>query len=378
MKLPFSRVQIKLPWGIDPHHQIFGVGVDWSLFILPTLLSFLGIVFIFSVTYSQKPFLMISQIIYFIIGLAIAILLTFFDYRNLRGLAPILYGILIVLLIAVLFLGSHAFGAARWIDLKIFQLQPSEIGKVIILLFLARIFAEAKDFNYKKILLIIGAVLVPMILILMQPDFGTAMVFFVTLLILLFFSNIKKIILLAVIAGLILAAPVGWHFLKTYQKERIYTFINPSNDPYGSGYNVAQAKITVGSGGLWGKGIGKGSQIQLNFLPVAHTDFIFASAAEAIGFVGSTALILLLIFLVTRMINVARKSKDLFGYYFALGWGLILLFQIFVNVGMNMGIMPVTGIPLPFVSSGGTSMFTNMAAIGILQSIYLRHRKISF
>lgn len=363
MKLP----RIKLPWGID-----------WSLFILPTLLSFLGIVFIFSVTYSQKPLLMISQIIYFIIGLVIALLLAFFDYRNLRGLAPILYGILIVLLIAVLFLGSHAFGAARWIDLKIFQLQPSEIGKVIILLFLARIFAETKDFDFKKILLIVGIVLVPMILILMQPDFGTAMVFFAALLILLFFSNVKKIILLAVIAGLILAAPVGWHFLKTYQKDRIYTFINPSKDPYGSGYNVAQAKITVGSGGLWGKGIGKGSQIQLNFLPVAHTDFIFASAAESIGFVGSTGLILLLIFLVTRMINVARASKDLFGYYFAIGWGLTLLFQMFINIGMNMGLVPVTGIPLPFVSSGGTSMFTNMAAIGILQSIYLRHRKISF
>jgi len=367
MKLPLLRGQIKLPWGID-----------WSLFILATLLSTLGVVFIFSVTYSQNPYLMISQIIYFLIGAVIAVLLTFFDYRNLRGLSPILYGVLLVLLIIVLFLGSHAFGAARWIDLKIFQLQPSEIGKVIILLLLARIFAETKEFDFKKILLIIGIVIVPIILILRQPDFGTAMVFFVALLILFFFSNVKKIILLAIIAGLILAAPVGWHFLKPYQKDRIYTFINPSKDPYGSGYNVTQAKITVGSGGLWGKGIGKGSQIQLNFLPVAHTDFIFASAAESIGFVGSTGLILLLVFLVVRIINVARVSKDLFGYYFALGWGLTLLFQVFVNVGMNMGIMPVTGIPLPFISSGGTSMLTNMAAIGILQSIYLRHRKISF
>jgi len=197
-------------------------------------------------------------------------------------------------------------------------------------------------------------------------------------LILLFFSNIKKIILVGIVATLIISLPVGWHFLKPYQKNRIYTFMNPSADPYGSGYNVTQAKITVGSGGLMGQGIGKGTQIQLNFLPIAHSDFIFASTAEAIGFAGSIFLILLLIFLVFRVLNVAKVAKDYFGFYFAIAWGLVLLFQIFINIGMNLGIMPVTGIPLPFVSYGGSAILTNFAAIGILQSIYLRHRKISF
>lgn len=364
MKLP----KVRLPWGID-----------WTLYILPFLLSTFGVVVIFSVTYSTKPLLMISQIIYILLGSAVAILLTFFDYRNLRSFSLFLYLIIIILLILVLLFGDRTFGAARWIDLKVFQLQPSEIGKLIIILVLSRIFAENyKDFRWRHLFLVFGIVGLPMILILRQPDFGTAMVILWGLLILLFFSNIKKIILVGIIAGLILALPIGWHFLKPYQKQRIYTFINPSADPYGSGYNVTQAKITVGSGGLLGQGIGQGTQIQLNFLPVAHSDFIFASTAEAVGFAGSTSLIILLLFLIFRVLNVARISKDLFGFYFAVGWGMILLFQVLVNIGMNLGIMPVTGIPLPFVSYGGSAMLTNMAAIGILQSIYLRHRKITF
>jgi len=362
-----NPLKFRLPWGFD-----------WALFVVPIFLSFWGIVFIYSVTYSSNPTLMIDQIIYVAIGLVIMLALTFFDYRNIRGFAWILYGILLVLLIAVLFLGDRTFGASRWIDLKFFQLQPSEIGKLLILLFLARIFAETQEFNWKKILLIFATVGVPTALILLQPDFGTAMVFFMGLLILLFFSKIKRIALVVILAGLIVVTPIGWKLLKPYQKQRVYTFINPASDPYGSGYNVTQARITVGSGGLWGVGIGQGTQIQLNFLPVAHSDFIFATIAESVGFVGSAILILVYIFLVSRIINVAKVAKDYFGYYFAIGWGVALLFQIFVNIGMNIGIMPVTGIPLPFLSSGGTSMLTNLAAMGILQSIYFRHRKIAF
>lgn len=362
------KLRIKIPWGID-----------WTLYVIPIILVIFGVVIIFSVTYSTKPLLMISQIIYIVLGLAVAVFLTLLDYRNLRSFSLFLYIILIILLILVLLFGDRTFGASRWIDFKFFQLQPSEIGKLIIMLLLARIFTENhQHFRTRHIFLALGIVALPIILILLQPDFGTAMVILFGLLSLLFYSSIKKIILVGILAGLILAAPIGWHFLKPYQKERLYTFINPSADPYGSGYNVAQAKITVGSGGLWGQGIGKGTQIQLNFLPVAHTDFIFASTAEAVGFGGSMFLILTLLFLVIRVFNVAKVSKDIFGFYFAAGWGLILLFEIFVNIGMNLGIMPITGIPLPFVSYGGSSILTNMAAIGILQSIYLRHRKITF
>lgn len=363
-----SFKKFRLPWGIN-----------WALFLVPLLLSIFGVVMIFSVTYSTKPLLMISQIIYILIGLAGAIFLAFFDYRNLRSFSLFLYLIIIILLVLVLIFGDRTFGAARWIDLKIFQLQPSELAKLIITLLLARIFAEnQKNFGLKHLFLVFVLVSIPVTLVLKQPDFGTAMVIFWGLLCFLFFSNIKKIILISILAGLILSMPVGWHFLKPYQKQRIYTFINPSLDPYGSGYNVTQAKITVGSGGLLGQGIGKGTQIQLNFLPVAHSDFIFATTAESVGFIGSTFLTILLFFLIYLVLDVAKKSKDLFGFYFAMVWGMILLFQIFVNIGMNLGIMPVTGIPLPFVSYGGSSMLTNMAALGILQSIYLRHKKITF
>lgn len=362
------KFKLRLPWGID-----------WTLYAIPALLTIFGVVIIFSVTYSTNPMLVVSQIIYILLGFTAAIFLTILDYRNLRSFSFALYVILIILLILVMFFGDKTFGAARWIDFKIFQLQPSELGKLIILIVLARIFAEHhKDFGIKQLLLVLAIVILPVIFILRQPDFGTAMVIVVELLVLLFYSNIKKIILVGILAAMVVLAPVGWHFLKPYQKQRVYTFINPSADPYGSGYNVTQAKITVGSGGLLGQGIGMGTQIQLNFLPIAHSDFVFASTAEAVGFAGSVFLLLMLLFLVFRVLNVAKVSKDSFGFYFAITWGLILLFQIFINVGMNLGIMPVTGIPLPFISYGGSSILTNLFAIGILQSIYLRHRKITF
>ena len=363
MRLP----KLKLPYGFD-----------WSLYLVPLLLCILSVVMIFSITFATKPTIMISQIIFIVIGFVIAILLSFLDYRVIRGFSFFLYIITIILLLYVSVFGKTDFGASRWIDLGFFQLQPSEIGKLTIVLFLSRFFAEKENFNWRDLFLLLVIVALPIILILIQPDFGTAMVIFISFVALLAFSKFPKIILIGVISALIIAAPIGWHFLKDYQKQRIYTFINPGSDPYNTGYNVTQAKITVGSGGLWGQGIGRGTQIQLNFLPVAHSDFIFASTAESIGFVGSSALIIVMLFLIARIIALARVAKDMFGFYIAIGWAFVLLFEVLINVGMNMGIMPVTGIPLPFVSSGGTAMITNLAAIGILQSIYLRHRKITF
>ena len=353
-------------------------GVDWSLYLVPLVLAILGIVIIFSVTFQNRPFVVISQIVYLLLGIGLAIFLSFLDYRVLRGFSFFLYLIVMALLILVFFFGNRTFGANRWIDFGFFQLQPSEIGKLVLLLFLSRFFTEKEEFNFRDLFLLLAIVGLPMFLILLQPDFGTAIVFLVILIVMLSFSKFPKTILIGIFAAIIIFAPIGWHFLKQYQKQRVYTFINPAQDPYGSGYNVAQAKITVGSGGLWGEGIGKGTQIQLNFLPVAQSDFIFASTAEALGFIGSSLLILLFIFLIVRIITLARNAKDAFGFYISIGWAFVLLFEVLVNVGMNLGIMPVTGIPLPFVSFGGSAMITNLAAIGILQSIYLRHRKITF
>lgn len=363
MKFPF----FKLPYG-----------VDWSLYILPILLSSLGIAVIYSITYSSNSRLALDQGVFLSLGLAISIALTILDYRTLKGLYFILYIIGLILLILVLFIGSKSFGATRWIDLYIFQLQPSEIFKLIILITLSKLYADWKEIDFKKVFISICLVLLPLFLIIKQPDLGTASVVFVGFLTILFLSPIKKVYLIISLVIIMAFSPLGWHFLKTYQKNRIIAFINPAADPYGVGYNVTQAKIAVGSGGLLGQGLGRGSQSELNFLPVAHTDFIFAGIAEATGFVGSTLLISLFIIMVIRIFNVAKVAKDNFGMYLAAGIGMIFLFQALVNIGMNLGIMPVTGVPLPFVSSGGSSMLTSFACIGILQSIYRRHKKIVF
>jgi len=315
---------------------------------------------------------------YIILGLIGAITISFFDYRLLKGLYLILYFLGIGLLIAVLVFGSESFGATRWIDLGFTRLQPSELFKIIGIIVFSKFLADWQEIELKKFLLIIIMSFVPIVLILVQPDLGTASVVFVTTVVLLIASPVKKIYLVAGLVLMLVLSPVAWKFLKPYQKHRIEAFINPNSDPHGTGYNVNQAKIAVGSGGLIGRGLGKGSQSQLNFLPVAHTDFIFAGAAEAIGFIGSTFLLLLLTFLIIRTFTIAQLAKDYFGMYLATGIGSMFLFQMFVNAGMNIGIMPVTGIPLPFVSYGGTAMITNMLAIGILQSIYMRHKKISF
>lgn len=354
--------------------------IDWILYLIPVILMAAGLAVIYSFTYyNDKIYLFYNQIIYAVIGLALMIFLTFLDYRNFKGLAIYLYLIGLGLLVLVLFYGSSAFGATRWLDLGIFQLQPSELVKVFLVIFLARLFADKMgDIRFRDIIWAGFLTFIPALLILRQPDFGTVAVLCIGALAVILASKVKKVHLLAILAVVLVALPVIWFSLKDYQKERIHTFLSPSADPFGAGYNVLQSTITVGSGGLLGRGLGHGPQSQLNFLPIAHTDFIFAGLAEASGFIGSIVLIGLFVFLIIRMVKVARISKDNFGTLLAVGFAAILIFQMIVNIGMNLGIMPVTGIPLPFVSYGGSSLIMNLAMIGILQSIYLRHKKITF
>lgn len=352
---------------------------DWTIYIIPAILSVFGIVIIYSITYGGTgQHLAQNQIIFTIIGLVLAVLISRIDYRLFKGLYLVLYIAVFVLLLFVLIFGNLVFGASRWIEVGFFRLQPSELFKIVALILTAKLYSDWKQIDYKKVLLSFVLILVPIYFILKQPDLGTASVIFVTFLTVLFISPIKKIYLIVLLAIFIASAPISLKMLKPYQKQRIEAFINPALDPRGSGYNVNQAKIAVGSGGLLGKGLGKGTQSQLNFLPVARTDFIFAGTAEATGFVGATFLIALLTILVIRVFMIAKNAKDAFGMYLAGGIGMMFLFQMLVNVGMNMGIMPVTGIPLPFVSYGGSAMLVNMISIGLLQSIYLRHKKITF
>lgn len=353
---------------------------DWLLYIIPLILLVLGLAVIYSLTYyNNKIALFNSQIIYAAIGLVLMTIFTFIDYRNFKGLAWLLYIIGLAFLIAVLFLGKSTFGATRWIDLGLFQLQPSEFMKLFLIFILARFYSDRIN-NIKLSDILVGLALIgiPALLILKQPDFGSFSVIAVVGLLIIFFSKVKKIQILTICVLILLALSGSWFFLKDYQKERIHTFLNPQTDKFGSGYNVAQSTITIGSGGLFGRGLGHGPQSQLNFLPVAHTDFIFAGIAEATGFTGAFVVIVLFVILVLRAINVSLISKDYFGMLVAVGIATMFMYQALVNISMNVGLAPVTGIPLPFVSHGGSSLFLNLISIGILQSIYLRHKKITF
>lgn len=353
---------------------------DWGLYLFSILLWLIGLATIYATTYlSGRVSLAIDQLIFGILGIALMVVFTFLDYRSWRALAYPLYFLGILLLLFVLFFGKTIFGATRWLDFKFFQIQPSELFKLFLLLFLSRFWGDRKE-KIGLSALIFGLILIllPIYLILKEPDFGTASVLVVVTLTIIFSLGLKRIYYWFVGFGFLAVLPILWYSLRDYQKERILTFLNPLHDPMGAGYNVLQSLIAVGSGGLYGQGLGQSTQSQLQFLPIAHTDFIFAGFAEITGFLGSLILILIFLFLIWRVFNVARVSKDNFGTYFALGAGALFLFQFLVNIGMNIGIMPVTGIPLPFVSYGGSALLVNFTIIGILESIYIRHKKIAF
>ncbi len=359
---------------------------DWPLYIIPLLLVIVGVAVIYTISYIDRGNgLAITQALFALVGLGFMAAFTFIDYRLWRGLIIPLYILGLFLLAIVAFkifpgiLVIGAFGASRWINLGFFNLQPSELFKLILIITLAGFFAtNREDLRFWHIMIAIMITALPVALTLKQPDLGTASVLIVILLAMLFAQKLPKLyyLMLGSLGAILL--PVGWFLLRDYQKERIFTFFQPERDPLGAGYNVLQSMIAVGSGGITGMGFGEGSQSQLNFLPVAHTDFIFAGLAEITGFIGCLALIALFFVLFIRIIGIARLAKDDFGMYIAIGVAAMLLFQVFVNIGMNIALIPVTGIPLPYLSYGGTSLIVGLMAIGILQSIFLRHKKITF
>lgn len=363
----------RIPWLRGP-----GASFDWSLFVVPLILVSLGIATIFSITTPGERNLAFPQAIFSIVGVAVMVVLTFLDYRALKPLAPYLYGGAFLLLILVLLIGSVQFGAKRWIDVGLFQVQPSELMKPILVIFLARLFSDKTNLSWPRLclsLLFIGA---PMALVMRQPDAGSAILLALASLPIVFLANLRRDQWAALIFLFLVSLPLLWGVLQPYQKQRLVTFLNPRSDPFGAGYNALQAQIAVGAGGVFGRGFGQGSQSTLQFLPVPHTDFIFAGVAEATGFVGSAILLFLFAFLIWRVVKLVWLSQDRFGSMVAAGLSALLLFSVFINVGMNLGVAPVTGIPLPFVSYGGSSLITSFAIIGILQSIYLRHKKIRF
>ncbi len=340
------------------------------IFFIVPLLS-IGIFIIFS--WSLE--LGVQQSLFAILGIFLFIFFSKFDYRALKGLTTALYILAIILLVIVLILGVETRGSVRWISLGIFNIQPSELIKPVLILILAR-FWSANLPTWGNVLKSIGLVILPILLIFKQPDLGTS----ITLLAIWFGTllatevHLKKIISIFILLLLIL--PLIWSSLQDYQKVRVINFLSPGNEPLGVGYNIIQSKIAVGSGQFWGKGLGQGTQSRLKFLPEYRTDFIFASIAEELGFLGSALILLIYFFLIFYILNISRDVSDLFGLIFVFGTISMLLFQTIVNIGMNMGIFPIAGIPLPLLSYGGSSLVATLTSLGIISSIVNFNKKI--
>ncbi len=364
----------------------FWKNFDWLLFGLAMLLLLMGLIVIYSTSFKATSLASSSdavhQVIFAVIGLIALFGLARLDYRALSKLSGWIYGLTLAALVFVLVFAHPILGAKRWIDLGFFQLQPSEFMKLALIIVLAKLFSENYDqLEHPKFLAIsLAYLLVPLVLVFRQPDLGSALVLLIIWLSMALVSKIRKLHLLLLAGVAACLTPLGISLLKPFQRARLETFVNPAADPLHAGYNVVQSTITVGSGQIFGRGLAAGSQTQLNFLPslAQHTDFIFASLSEKMGFIGSGLLILLFAGLLVRGLVIAFRAQDRFGLFIATGIVAMLLFHMVINIGMNMGIAPVTGIPLPFVSYGGTSLIVAMACIGLLESIAIRRKKLQF
>jgi rod shape determining protein RodA len=356
--------------------------LDWVILIVIVLLLAISYLALYSVSRGDSGIDLGNfrkQLISGVIGIAVMFSIAFFDYRALSFFSSKLYFVTVAILFAVLFFGTTIRGTTGWIGFGSFHIQPVETAKLAMIIFLASFFSKKKS-QLSIIVRITASVILiffPVFLIIKQPDFGSAMVIVVSWAVMLSISGISKKNLIILFLLGILISYSSWFMLRPYQKERLVNFVNPYNDPRGSGYNVIQSMVAVGSGGLLGKGLGHGSQSQLNFLPEKHTDFIFAVIAEELGFLGATFVLFLLGLLLYRIKEIARLAGDNFGYLLAVGIMVMLFSQILVNVGMNIGVMPVAGVPLPFLSYGGSSLVAVFASIGLVQSVYLHKVKVS-
>jgi rod shape determining protein RodA len=310
-------------------------------------------------------------------GFLFLIIIIFIDYHKLERYSKVIYFGAIVLLILVIISGRSTYGATRWLVIGPFDFQPSEFAKIALIIFLADFLAKNKPKldNFFYYLLPFAYTGLLILLVFMQPDLGTSLVYLVILIIMLFVVGVKIKYLVFTFLAALSFVPVLWTFLKDYQKNRLILFLNPNLDPLGGGYNVIQSRIAIGSGGFLGNGIFSGIQSQLNFLPAQHTDFIFSVVGEELGFVGTILLLGLYAIILWRGIKIALEARDLLGTLLATGAVSFLFFHVVVNIGMAMGMLPATGLPLPFLSYGGSFMISNLMMIGILLNVELHKIK---
>lgn len=352
---------------------------DWILLAIVGAISLIGLLEIYSSTHaSSLAGMQWKQLMWIGVGVVAMCLVSVIDYHALLDQAPALYAVGIAGLLVVLMIGYSRLGAKRWISIGgLVNLQVSEIMKLIIIVVLARYFAEVGTERLSLAdLAKVGVItLIPVGLILKQPDLGTAMVLVPVALLGIFLAGVQWKHMAVGVVVVALLVPIAWnmrHHLKPYQQQRIQTFLHPEDNPRGAGYQILQSEIAVGSGGFWGKGFGKGSQNQLGFVPVRYSDFILAALAEEQGFIGVCVVLLLYLGLILRLVDNAQKAKDRAGMYIVMGVTAILGFQVLVNTSMVIGYMPVTGIPLPLISYGGSSIAFVFLALGLVMNVRMR------
>ncbi|MBU6443584.1 MAG: rod shape-determining protein RodA [Alphaproteobacteria bacterium] len=353
--------------------------VNWGLVMLIALIASVGFAMLYSVAGGHFEPWASKQIVRFVIGLVLLVVIACVDIRLWMELAYPAYGLSLLLLIATTIAGKvGGLGAQRWIELGPLQLQPSELMKISLVLALARYLHKlsVEEVSHPLTLLIplamIGA---PVVLVLAQPNLGTAIILALDGCSLLFLAGLSWWWIGPAVAGVVASVPIAWQFLHDYQKQRIMTFLNPSSDALGAGWNISQAEIALGSGGVAGKGFIQGTQSRLNFLPEKETDFIFTALGEEFGLVGALALLLLFAVVIGYGIRIAMSSRSQFGRLLAMGVTLNFFFYILINASMVMGLIPVVGIPMPLISYGGTAMMTVMVGFGLLMCVHV-HRQI--
>lgn len=353
--------------------------IDYLLLAVVVVTLGFSVVMVSSATGGYYSSFAQRQTVWGIIGIAGMFVVASIDYSKLTSFVKIFYLFNLLILTLVLVIGTESKGAQSWIRIGGVGVQPAEFAKLIIILTLSYHLDQKGSLGrWKDLIGPLVHVGVPILLILKQPDLGTALVFIGILFGLLFVAGLRYKHLAALIGMGMAALPVFWHSLQDYQKKRILTFIDPSLDPLGAGYNVIQSKVAIGSGMIFGKGLFSGTQNQLNFLPEQHTDFIFSVIGEELGLIGAGTVLLLYFIIIYRGIKIAIDAKDRFGTFLAMGVVFLYLFHVIINIGGAMGVMPLTGIPLPLMSYGGSSILTNMAAIGMLQSVHVRRKELMF
>lgn len=355
--------------------------LDKTLLFLMLITFVVGLFCLYSASYNKslefERSFVLRQLIWMGIGLAIFSVALLIDYQRIIDLGYVFYAIGLILLLLVLLLGHTRLGAQRWFSIGAFTVQPSEFNKIIYIVMMASYLGHtrAELANIKGLLVPMLLTVPPFILILLQPDLGTGFILMPVFLAMLFIAGARLKHLSGICLCGLLASPVFWHFLREYQKKRLMVFLNPNADPLGAGYTIIQSKIAIGSGGLLGKGWLAGTQNQLNFLPERHTDFIFSVIGEEWGFLGVLVLLGLYFLMLKRGLMIIDRTTDIYGKLLGTGIVTMLAFQIFVNIAMTIGLMPVVGVPLPLISYGGSSLWTTLVAVGLLLNVGMRRTR---